>query len=96
MAISNPLNGMRKAGTVGKPFSGVQVSQVNRKELMFIDTFFFFFLGLSHQQHFCLCDRSRFWQKMRMEMVLMGWVSFALKALHRLRSIGNFLRYFLI
>jgi hypothetical protein len=44
MAISNPLNGMRKAGTVGKPFSGVQVSQVNRKELMFIDTFFFFFL----------------------------------------------------
>jgi hypothetical protein len=42
MAISNPLNGMRKAGTVGKPFPGVQVSQVNRKELMFIDTFFFF------------------------------------------------------
>ena len=41
MAISNPLNRMRKAGTVGKPFPGVQVSQVNRKELMFIDTLFF-------------------------------------------------------
>lgn len=40
MAIANPLKGMRKAGTVGKPFPGVQVSQVNRKELMFIDTFF--------------------------------------------------------
>ncbi|XP_059457568.1 probable CoA ligase CCL8 [Corylus avellana] len=25
MAISNPLNGMRKAGTVGKPFPGVQI-----------------------------------------------------------------------
>ncbi|PNX87079.1 malonate-CoA ligase-like protein, partial [Trifolium pratense] len=25
MAISNPLNGERKAGTVGKPFPGVQV-----------------------------------------------------------------------
>lgn len=27
MAISNPLRGARKAGTVGKPFSGVQVSR---------------------------------------------------------------------
>lgn len=93
MTIANPLKGMRKAGTVGKPFPGVQVSQVNRKELMFVDTFFFLD---SREQHFCVCDRSRFWQKMRMEMVLMGWVSFALKALHCLRSIGNFLRYFLI
>lgn len=45
MTIANPLKGMRKAGTVGKPFPGVQVSQVNRKELMFVDTFFF--LGFS-------------------------------------------------
>lgn len=27
MAISNPLRGARKAGTVGKPFPGVQVSR---------------------------------------------------------------------
>lgn len=27
MAISNPLNGERKAGTVGKPFPGVEVSE---------------------------------------------------------------------
>lgn len=26
MAISNPLNGQRKIGTVGKPFPGVEVS----------------------------------------------------------------------
>lgn len=28
MAISNPLKGERKAGTVGKPFPGVQVSYI--------------------------------------------------------------------
>lgn len=27
MAISNPLKGIRKGGTVGKPFPGIEVSQ---------------------------------------------------------------------
>lgn len=33
MGISNPLRGVRKGGTVGKPFPGVQVSQMFMHEV---------------------------------------------------------------
>ncbi|RVW25806.1 Malonate--CoA ligase [Vitis vinifera] len=59
MAISNPLKGVRKGGTVGKPLPGVQVK--------------------------ILADES--------DPETTGLVSFASKALHYLKNIGNFLSY---
>ena len=34
MSISNPLRGERKAGTVGKPFPGVEVSRLSVKLIL--------------------------------------------------------------
>lgn len=39
MAISNPLNGIRKGGTVGKPLPGVQVSGVHNFRLQYLKCF---------------------------------------------------------
>lgn len=53
-------------------------------------------VNLLRRYMFLFCARPRFLRKMKALIIQLGWVSFALKALHCLRNTGNFLRYFLI
>lgn len=95
MAISNPLRGQRKGGTVGKPFAGVQVS-VSIIVCSYKRTNW---VLLPYQIAFENClislvfDRQSSYQRMRMVMTKQGWASSASKALHCLKDTGNFLRY---
>ena len=91
MAISNPLNGLRKGGTVGKPFPGVQVSKEfqSQNDNMFLLSLVIWSLTII----FIVGNRSRFLQ---MTIVMRALVSFVSKALQCLRNTGNVLRYLYI
>jgi hypothetical protein len=119
MALSNPLKGERKAGTVGKPLPGVQVSWTRTFHLQVdlsapllhnlltwsdpinnsLDDFYNMvwheFLTTFNKLIFYMHNRSRFLQMGRGGVKeLEPAVSFALKALHCLKNIGNFQRCF--